>query len=57
MKMQNMIFYVKPWNKSYPINAETIEMFAYAKVACINLSMNRAEITFKGIGTYVKDKF
>ena len=57
MKMQNMIFYVKPWNKSYPINAETIEMFTYAKVACINLSMNRAEITFKGIGTYVKDKF
>ena len=57
MKMQNMTFYVKPWNKTYPINKETVKMFAYAKVTCINLSMNRVEIAFEGIGTYVKYKF
>ena len=57
MKMQTMTFYVKPWSKSYPINEETIKMFAYAKVSCINLAMNRVEIAFEGIGTYVKYKF
>ena len=57
MQLNNMTFYVKPWKKDYPINDETIKMFANAKVSCVNLSKNRVELTFRGIGQYVKYMF
>ena len=57
MKTKSMTFYVKPWQKEYPINEETIKMFAYAKISCFNLATRRVEISFEGIGTYVNDKF
>ena len=57
MQMNNMTFYVKPWEKSYPINDENIRRFANAKVSCVNLSKNRIELTFQGIGQYVKYMF
>ena len=57
MQMNNMTFYVKHWKKSYPINDENIKRFANAKVSCVNLSKNRIELTFQGIGQYVKYMF
>ena len=57
MQMNNMTFYVKPWKRSYPINDENIKRFANAKVPCVNLYKNRIELTFQGIGQYVKYMF
>ena len=57
MQMNNMTFYVKPWEKSDPINDENIRRFANAKVSCVNLSNNRIELTFQGIGQYLKYMF
>ena len=51
-----MKFYMRDWDKSDPINDENLTKFAYAKIACINLAERTVVITWKGIGTYVKDR-
>ena len=51
-----MKFYIRDWDKTYPINAENVTRFAYAKIACINLAEKLVVITWQGIGTYVKDR-
>ena len=47
---------MRDWDKIYPINDENLTKFAYAKIACINLAEKLVVITWKGIGTYVKDR-
>ena len=51
-----MKFYMRDWDKTYPINDKSLAQFAYAKIAYINLAERLVVITWKGIGTYVKDR-
>lgn len=51
-----MKFYMRDWNKTYPINAKNVTRFAYAKIAYVDLAHGLVIITWKGIGTYVKNR-
>ena len=51
-----MKFYMRDWNKTYPIDNENVTRFAYAKIAYVDLAHNLVVITWKGIGTYVKER-
>ena len=51
-----MKFYMRDWNKTYPIDNKNVTRFAYAKIAYIDLAHNLVVITWKGIGTYVKER-
>ena len=47
-----MKFYMRDWNKTYPIDNENVIRFAYAKIAYVDLAHNLVVI----IGTYVKER-
>ena len=51
-----MKFYMRDWNKTYPINPKNVTRFAYAKIAYVDLANSLVVITWKGIGTYVKER-